>query len=187
MQKLKVHLKISSVANPSMAARCPNGDLPMIIGFLGVRRRPAGAPPVTTRPPADCRRGIAWKFCHLQSESGGRRTVAWRWPADVRCLTFTTWFKVEKNPAMICRCQKTGIGEKSGDHSRIYKACEVGIREQDETYINSSRWSTLVELKPKFTRMWVARSAAVLWKHWLCWSLTVYIMFHLITLTWSVI
>ena len=33
-----------------------------------------------------------------------------------------------KNPAMICRCQKTGIGEKSGDHRRIYKACEVGIR-----------------------------------------------------------
>ena len=96
MQKLKVHLKISSVANPSMAARCPNSDLPMIVGFLGIRRRPAGAPPVTVGPPADRRRGIARKFCHLQSESGGRRTVAWRWPADIRCLTFTTWFKVEK-------------------------------------------------------------------------------------------
>ena len=96
MQKLKVHFKISSVANPSMAARCPNGDLPMIVGFIGVRRRLAGAPPVTAGPPADRRRAIARKFCHLQSESGGRRTVARQWPADVRCLTFTTWFKVEK-------------------------------------------------------------------------------------------
>ena len=32
-----------------------------------------------------------------------------------------------KNPAMICRCQKTGIGWKSGDHRTIYKACDVGI------------------------------------------------------------
>ena len=68
MQKLKVHFKISSVANASMAARCPNGDLPMIVGFIGVRRRPAGAPPVTAGPPADRRRAIARKFCHLQSE-----------------------------------------------------------------------------------------------------------------------
>ena len=96
MQILKVHVQITSVSNPSMAARCPNGDLPMIAGFLGIRRRPAGAPAVTTRPPADCRRGIARNFGHPQSESSGRRAVAWRWPADVWCLTFTTRFKVEK-------------------------------------------------------------------------------------------
>ena len=72
MQKLKVHFKILSAANPSMAARCPNSDLPMIVGFIGVRRRPAGAPPVTAGPPADRRRAIGRKFCHLQSESGGR-------------------------------------------------------------------------------------------------------------------
>ena len=74
----------------------PNGDLPMIGGFLGIRRRPAGAPAVTAGPPADRRRGIARNFGHPQSESGGRRAVAWRWPADVWCLTFTTRFKVEK-------------------------------------------------------------------------------------------
>ena len=96
MQTLKVQVKITSVSNLSMAARCPNGDLPMIVGFLGIQRRPAGAPAVTAGPPADRRRAIARNFCHLQSESGGRRTVAWRWPPDVRCMTFTTWFKVEK-------------------------------------------------------------------------------------------
>ena len=67
-----------------MAARCPNGDLPIIVGFLGVRRRPAGAPPVTAGPPADRRRAIARNFCHLQvnravaeqSPGGGRQTSA---------------------------------------------------------------------------------------------------------------
>ena len=96
MQILKVHVQITSVSNPLMAARFPNGDLPMIGGFLGIRRRLAGPPAVTAGPPADCRRGIGRNFCHPQSESGGRRAVAWRWPADVWCLTFTTWFKVEK-------------------------------------------------------------------------------------------
>ena len=28
---------------------------------------------------------------------------------------------------MICRCQKTGIGGKPGDHRTIYKACDVGM------------------------------------------------------------
>ena len=79
-----------------MAAQCPNGDLPMIIGFIVVRRRPTGVPAVTAGAPADRRRDIGRKFCHLQSESGGGRTVSQRWPADVRCMTFTTWFKVEK-------------------------------------------------------------------------------------------
>ena len=32
-----------------------------------------------------------------------------------------------ENPAVICRCQKTGIGGKSGDHRTIYKACDVAI------------------------------------------------------------
>ena len=32
-----------------------------------------------------------------------------------------------KNPAMICRCLKTGIGGKSGDHHTISKACDAAI------------------------------------------------------------
>ena len=33
-----------------------------------------------------------------------------------------------ENPAVICRCKKTGIGGKSGDHRTIYKACDVGLK-----------------------------------------------------------
>ena len=33
-----------------------------------------------------------------------------------------------KNPAIICRCLKTGIGGKSGDHRTILKACDAAIR-----------------------------------------------------------
>ena len=111
-----------------MAARCPNGDLRIIVGFIVVRRRPAGVPAVTAGAPADRRRDIGRKFCHLLSESGGGRTVSQRWPADVRCLTFTTWFKGRENPAMICRCQKGGIGEKSSGHRGIYIPCDVPFR-----------------------------------------------------------
>ena len=32
-----------------------------------------------------------------------------------------------KNPVMICRCLKTGIGGKSGDHRTISKACDAAI------------------------------------------------------------
>ena len=80
----------------TMPKRRPADDLPMIVGFIVVRRRLAGGPAVTARAPADRRRDIGRKFCHLLSESGGGRTVTQRRPADVRCLTFTTWFKVEK-------------------------------------------------------------------------------------------
>ena len=36
-----------------------------------------------------------------------------------------------KNPAMICRCLKTGIGGKSGDHRAILKACDAALKEWD--------------------------------------------------------
>ena len=107
MGNLKVHFQISSIANPLMTARCPNGDLPMtcrwpaddlpmIIVFIVVQRRPAGGPAVTAGAPADRCRNIGRKLCHLRNKSGDRRTVTRRRPADVCCLTFTTWFKVEK-------------------------------------------------------------------------------------------
>ena len=37
-----------------------------------------------------------------------------------------------ENPAMICRCLKTGIGGKSGDHRTILKACDAAISGQYE-------------------------------------------------------
>ena len=33
-----------------------------------------------------------------------------------------------ENPAVICRCQKTGIGGKSADHRTIVKAYDVAFR-----------------------------------------------------------
>ena len=127
MQALKVQVKITSVSNPSMAARCPNGDLPMIIGFLGIRRRPAGAPAVTAGPPVDRRPAIAPKFLSsakwIRRSPNSRLAVAARRPVH----DFYDMVQGRKNLAMICRCQKTGIGGKSGDHRTIYKACDVGI------------------------------------------------------------
>ena len=68
-----------------MAARCPNGDLPMIVGFIVVRRRPTGVPAVTAGAPADRRRDTGrasagnFVICRAnravaeQSPSGGRQ------------------------------------------------------------------------------------------------------------------
>ena len=104
-----------------MAARCPNSDLPMIAGFLDIRRRPAGPPAVTAGPPADRRQGIGRNFGHPQSESGGRRAVAWRWPADVWCLTFATRFKVEKIQRLSADASKQESAENQGITARFQK------------------------------------------------------------------
>ena len=52
-----------------------------------------------------------------------------------------------KNPAMICRCQKTGIGGKSGDHRTIYKGCDVGISNRFEHPSFRESCKTSVETK----------------------------------------
>ena len=39
----------------------------------------------------------------------------------------------------------------------------TSFREQDESYTNSLRWSTLVGLEPSYTRIWVAHSTTELW------------------------
>ena len=41
-----------------------------------------------------------------------------------------------ENPAMICLCQKVGIGEKSGGHRRIYKACDVPLSTKHYVHLN---------------------------------------------------
>ena len=69
-----------------MVARSPNGDLPMIAGFIVVRRRSTGAPTVTAEPPDDRRWGIGRKFGHFQWKSTGGRTVSRRRPGT-RWLT----------------------------------------------------------------------------------------------------
>ena len=100
MRNLKVHfpnfIHSKPVDDRTMPKRRPADDLPMILGFIVIRRRPAGGPAVTAGAPADRRRDIGRKLCHLRNKSGDRRTVTWRRPANVHCLTFTTWFKAEK-------------------------------------------------------------------------------------------
>ena len=71
-----------------MAARCPNGDLPMIVGFIVVCRRPTGILAVTAGAPADHRRDTCgasagnFVICRAnravaeQSPSGGRQASA---------------------------------------------------------------------------------------------------------------
>ena len=129
MRKLKVHFKISSIANPSIAARCPNGDLPMIVGFIVVRRRPAGAPGshhwAAYRSSSGHRPKILSSAERIGRSPNSRPAVAGRRPLH----DFYDMVQGRENPAMICRCQKVGIGEKSGGHRRIYNPCDVPLRQ----------------------------------------------------------
>ena len=59
-----------------MAARSPKGDLPMIAGFIVVRRRSTGAPTVTAEPPDDRRRDIGGASAENLDISTGNRLVA---------------------------------------------------------------------------------------------------------------
>ena len=123
MWKWKVNFKTEPRANPSMAARSPNGDLPMIAGFIVVRQRSTGAPTVTAGPPDDRRRDTdgasAGNFVisrenrpvAKQSPCGGHQAPA-AWLYDI--------VQGQKNRPMSCRCRKIGIQQKSGGHCSIY-------------------------------------------------------------------
>ena len=67
-----------------MAARSPNGDLPMIAGFIVVRRRSTGAPTVTAEPPDDRRRDIGGASAENLVISRGNRPVAEQSPGGGR-------------------------------------------------------------------------------------------------------
>ena len=106
-----------------MATRCPNGDLPMIAGFIVVRRRLTGVLAVTAGAPADRRRDTGgasagnFVICRVNRAVAGRRPLH----------DFYDMVQGRENPPMTCRCQKVGIGEKSAGHRSIYKACDVGL------------------------------------------------------------
>ena len=99
-----------------MAARSLNGDLPMIVGFIVVRRRPTGVPAVTAGSPADRRRDTGgasagnFVICRPnravaeQSSSGGQQASL---------HNFYDMVQGRENPAITCRCQKVGICKKS--------------------------------------------------------------------------
>ena len=106
-----------------MAARCPNGDLPMIVRFIVVRRRPTGVPAVTAGAPADRRQDTGGVSARNFVIRRANRAVAGRRPLH----DFYDIVQGRENPPMTCQCRKVGIGEKSAGHRSIYKACDVGF------------------------------------------------------------
>ena len=134
MQNLKAHFQISSIANPSMTVRCSHGDLPMTCRWPAGDRRNYCRPTATGRRPGSHRRGACRSPSGHQpkimssAEKIGRSPNSHPAAAGRRPLPdLYDMVQGRKNPVMICRCQKTGIGGKSGDHRTIYKACDVGI------------------------------------------------------------
>ena len=125
MQKLKVHfICIEPVDGRTMPERWPADDRRISWRPTATGRCPASHRWATGRSSSGHRQKILSSAKWIGRSPNSRLAVAGRRPLP----DFYDIVQGRKNPAMICRCQKTGIGEKSGDHRRIYKACEVGIR-----------------------------------------------------------
>ena len=114
-----------------MAARCSNGDLPMIVGFIVIRWRPAGVPAVT----AGCLPIVVGTPAGHRPEILSFAERIGRWPNSLpaaagrrELLDFYDMVQGRENPPMTCRCQKVGIDEKFTGHRAIYKACDIGIK-----------------------------------------------------------
>ena len=93
-----------------MPERQPADDLQMIVGFIVIRRRLA-----KNRPKILSSAERITRSPNSHPAAAGRRPLP-----DLYDMV-----QGPENPAMICRCQKVGIAEKSGSHRRIYKACDV--------------------------------------------------------------
>ena len=104
------------------------------------KRRPADDRRIYCRPPATnrCPGSHRWGAC--RSSSGHRSKILsfaeriGRWPNSLPAVAgrrplhdFCDMVQGRENPAMTCRCQKVGIGEKSWDRRTIYKACDVPL------------------------------------------------------------
>ena len=103
------------------------------------KRRPADDRRIYCRPTATgrCPGSHRWDACRssghwpkilssaerIRQSPNSRPAVACRRPLH----DFYDMVKGRENPAMICRCQKVGIGEKSGGHRRIYNPCDVPL------------------------------------------------------------
>ena len=104
------------------------------------KRRPADDRRIYCRPMATGRCPGSHRWAAWQSSSGHRPKIlssAERigWSPNSRPAVaarrplhnFYDTVQGRENPVMSCRCQKVVIGEKSADHRRIYKACDVPI------------------------------------------------------------
>ena len=109
------------------------------------KRRPADDRRIYCRPTATgrCPGSHRWAACRSSSghrpkilssaerigrSPNSRPAVAGRRPLH----DFYDMVQGRENPAMICRCKKVGIGEKSADHRRIYNPCDVPLTNASE-------------------------------------------------------
>ena len=67
-----------------MAARSPNGDLPMIAGFIVIHLRSTGAPMATAEPPDDRQQDTGGASAKNLVISSGNRPVAEQSPGGGR-------------------------------------------------------------------------------------------------------
>ena len=104
------------------------------------KRRPANDHRIYCRPTATdrCPGNHRWGTC--RSSSGHRPKILSyaerirQWPNSLPAAAgrrplhdFYDMVQGRENPAIICRCQKVGIGEKSSVHRGIYNPCDVPL------------------------------------------------------------
>ena len=110
-----------------MAARSPNGDLPMIAGFIVVRRRSTGAPTVTAEHPDDRRRDTGGASTENLVISSGNRPVAEQSPySGARWLTLRHGSRSRKSGGEL-PISKNRHPAKIYRHRAIYVSWDVGF------------------------------------------------------------
>ena len=112
-----------SVDDLPMTCRWPAGDRRIYCHPMATGRQPSSHRRGACRSPSGHRPKIMSSAKKIRRSSNSHPAAAGRRPPP----DLYDMVQGRKNPA-ICRCQKTGIGGKSGDHRKIYKACDVGIR-----------------------------------------------------------
>ena len=113
-----------------VAARSPDGDPTAIDRFVDIDRRSPGALPAIGRSPGDGRRIETGKTGRLQLSSADHRPIARRWSAGGRWASALSCSRSGESAGdlpMSKNRHPAKIGEKSGGHRRIYKACDVGF------------------------------------------------------------
>ena len=142
---------------------CPNYiDIESLDGRTMPERRSSDDRRISWHPTATGRSPGSHRWTTGWSPSGHRpkfrSSAKWiGWPPSSRLavagrrlvLDFYDPVQGRKNPVMICRCLKTGIGGKSGDHCTILKACDAAfnctILPRDRFRFCEARWDFKVE------------------------------------------
>ena len=113
-----------------VASRSPDGDPAAIDRFVDIDRRSPGALPGIGRSPGDGRRIEPGKTGRLQLSSADHCPSARRWLAGDRWASAQSCSRSGESAddlPMSKNRHPAKIGEKSGGHRRIYKACDVAL------------------------------------------------------------